>query len=199
MPDTVWKLNYFPYEYGKIFVSTLQNDGGWAMVNQAYQKGYTPYTTQQILYPDKYFANVTAEPVQAPTLAEDNWNIVGTSYGQTSNTYGQYFIQVMLGNHLSQSEAQRASAGWAGDNFTYYERGDDYLFTWNIKWDNSCDASDFYVTFHSLASAAGATDHGSCNWALNGRYLSITWNQDQNTTLIAGSNIQAVTEASYFR
>ena len=198
IPDTVWKLNFFPYDYGKTFVAAVYQNGGWATVNQAYQQGYTPSTTEQILYPDKYFANETVQPVQAPALAENNWTIVSNSYNQNSNSYGEYFIQVMLGNHLSTSDAQQAAAGWAGDNFTYYERGGDYLFTWNIKWDSSCDASEFYVAFHNMANAAGATDQGSCNWLANGRYLSITWNQDQNSTLIAGSDIQAPTQASYF-
>jgi hypothetical protein len=198
IPDTVWKLNFFPYDYGKTFVSAAYQNGGWATVNQAYQQGYPPTTTEQILSPDKYFANETAQPVQPPTLAENNWTIASNSYGQNSNSYGEYFIQVMLGNHLLTSEAQQAAAGWAGDNFTYYERGGDYLFTWNIKWDSSCDASEFYVAFHNMANAAGATDYGSCNWFANGRYLSITWNQDQNSTLIAGSNIQAPTQAVYF-
>ncbi len=198
IPDTVWKLNFFPYDYGKIFVGAMYQNGGWQTVNQAYQQGYTPYTTEQILHPDKYFANETAQPVQAPTLAENNWTIVSTGYGQNSNSYGEYFIQVMLGNHLSTSESQQAAAGWAGDNVTYYERNSDYLFTWNIKWDSSCDASEFYVAFHDLANAAGATDYGSCNWFANGRYLSIMWNQATNTTLIVGSNVQAATQLAYF-
>jgi hypothetical protein len=198
IPDTVWKLNFFPYDYGKTFIAAIYQNGGWVAVNQAYQQGFTPSTTEQILYPDKYFVNESAQSVQAPTLAENNWTIISSGYGQNSNSYGEYFIQVMLGNHISTSEAQQAAAGWAGDNFTYYERGSDYLFTWNIKWDTNCDASEFYVAFHDLANTAGATDYGSCNWFANGRYLSITWNQATNTTLIAGSNVQAVTQSSYF-
>ncbi len=196
MPDTIWQLNFFPYDQGKTFVKALHDDGGWQTVNNAYQ--HMPSTTAQILHPEMYFENQTAQQVQSPTLAENNWNQITNSYNQKSDRLGEYFIQVMLGRWLNQTKAQEASAGWLGDNFTYYQRDSNYLFTWNIQWSSNCDASDFYVTFHNMANAAGATDYGSCNWSANGRYLSIMWDQSQNTTLIAGSNVQAATQETYF-
>ncbi len=200
MPDTITNLNWFPYIQGKDFVVALFNKDGWPTVNQAYKQGYIPDTTEQILHPDKYFANETAQEVPAPTLAEDNWDLIPTDRGKNYNTYGEYFIQNMLGNWLSESDAQRATAGWAGDNFTYYERGSEYLFTWNIKWDTKCDASDFYVTFHNMVNATGAARENSCPyWSANGRYVMIEWDQNTNTTLIAGSNNQTAAKASYFK
>jgi hypothetical protein len=190
LPSTISQLNWFPYDYGKPYISALYQNGGWATVNQAYQN--PPDTTQQILYPDKYFSNTTAQQVTAPTLAENNWTQI------RNDRYGEYFVQVMLGNWLSKNESVQASAGWGGDNFTYYERGNDFLFTWNIKWDSSCDASEFYVAFCNMASAAGATGDDSSHWVANGRYVTIEWNQDSNTTLIACSNNQAATVESYF-
>jgi hypothetical protein len=190
LPRTISYLNWFPYDYGKLYISALYQNDGWATVNQVYKN--PPDTTQQILYPDKYFSNITAQQVAAPTLAENNWT-------QTRNDrYGEYFVQVMLGNWLSKNESVQASAGWGGDNFTYYERGNDFLFTWNIKWESSYAASEFYVAFHNMASAAGATGDDSYHWVANGRYVTIVWNQDSNTTLIACSNNQAATVESYF-
>ena len=194
MADTLWKLNFFPYDQGKIFANTLYQDGGFATINQAYKVGYVPDSTAQILHSDKYFSNETAQPIQAPMLADNTWTLVQTDRRQDHNTYGEYFIQVMLSNWLPKTEAQNASAGWAGDNFTYYEKGSDYLFTWNIKWDSSCDASDFYVAFHNMVNATGAVDYGSCNWFTNGRYVTISWNQSTNSTLIAVSTIQNATQ-----
>lgn len=198
MPQTVWDLNYFPYAYGSKFIGALYQSGGFAVVNRAYQAGYIPSTSAQIMQPALYFASETAQPVQAPTLADNTWALTQATQGNDHNTYGEFFIYEMLQNHINKTEAQMASAGWRGDNFTYYERGNDFLFTWNIKWDSSCDASEFYVAFHDMANAAGATDQGSCNWVSNGRYLSITLNQDTNSTLIACSTVQAATQASNF-
>ena len=190
LPATISHLNYFPYNYGKIYVSALYSKGGWATVNRAYQN--PPNTTEQILYPDKYFANETAKQVAPPTIAESNWSIIRTE------RYGEYFIQVMLGSWLSKAEAQQAGAGWGGDILTYYERGGDYLFTWNIQWDSNCDASEFYVAFHNIVNATGAVKQNCTHWYINGRYISITWNQTSNTTLIACSTIENAVLSSYF-
>ncbi len=198
MLDTLWDLNYFPYDQGKTFVSTLYQHGGFTTINQAYVRGYTPDTTEQIIYPDKYFANETAKQVSAPTLAENNWQLALTDRGQNHNTYGEYFIQIMLANWLNQNTAVQASTGWGGDNFTYYERGSDFLFTWNIKWDTGCDASEFYIAFFNMMNATGATGDGSCQWTANGRYSSIEWNQNMNTTLIAVSTVQSAVQTNYF-
>jgi hypothetical protein len=200
MSDALWSLNWFPYNQGEIFVDALYQQGGFEAMNQAYQAGYTPSTTSQILHPEEYFANTTAKQVSAPAPAEDNWTLVQTDRGQDHNTYGEYFIQAMLSTWLNESIAQKAAAGWAGDNFTYYERGtSDYLFTWNIQWNSNCDASEFYVTFHNMADAAGAQGDGSCHWSASGsRYEMIEWNQATNSTLIAVSNIQSATQESYF-
>jgi len=198
MLNTLWDLNYFPYDQGKTFVKALYEHGGFATINQAYVRGYTPDTTEQIIYPDKYFANETAKPVQAPTLAESNWQLALTDRGQNHNTYGEHFIKIMLANWLNKNTAQQASTGWGGDNFTYYERGSDFLFTWNIKWDTSCDASEFYIAFFNMMNATGATGDGSCLWNAYGRYIYIDWNQNLNTTLIAVSTVQSAVQPNYF-
>jgi hypothetical protein len=193
MSQTLWDLNYFPYDQGKIFVTALHEKGGFSTMNQAYIQGYTPSATSLILHPEKYFENVTAQSVNAPTPAKNDWTLIQTDRGQDHNTYGEYFIKAMLTTWLNKTVAQQAAEGWSGDTFTYYERGTDFLFTWNIKWETNCDASDFYIAFHNMASNAGVTDNGSCNWYSNGRYLSIAWNQDQNTTLIECSTDQSET------
>ena len=169
-------------------------------MNQAYQSGYTPSTTSQILHPGEYFANTTAKQVSAPTLTENDWTLVQTDRGQDHNTYGEYFIQTMFITWLNDNIGQKAAAGWAGDNFTFYERGaGDYLFTWNIQWISNCDASEFYVAFHNMADAAGATGDGCCHWVSSGgRYQMIEWNQATNSTLIAVSNVQGAAQESYF-
>jgi len=190
LPQSISYLNYFPYDYGKIFVNALYQKGGWEAVNQAYSN--PPNTTEQILYPDKYFAGESSQQVAAPALADKDWTKI------SENTYGEYFIQVMLVTWLSKTEAETAAAGWNGDTLTYYERGNDFLFTWNIKWDSSFDASDFYVAFQNMVNATGAEEDDSCHWFANGRYLMIEWNQNTNATLIACSNNQTVTLPSYF-
>jgi hypothetical protein len=191
LPASIAYLNYFPYDYGKSYVAALYSNGGWATVNQAYKN--PPTTTEQILHPEKYFANETAQQIAAPTLAENTWTQIST------DSYGEYFIQVMLAKWLSQEDAKAAAAGWGGDKLTYYERGSEYLFTWRIGWDTQYDACEFFVAFNFMMNNIGAVRDNFCYWHTNDRYLSIGWDQATNTVLIACSNNQLAVQQSYFR
>lgn len=190
LPDTISHLDYFPYDYGKPFVKGLYGKGGWAAVYRAYAN--PPNTTEQILHPEKYLLNETPHRVAASRPSENDWNQV------KNDAYGEYFVQDMLGNWLPQDTAQSAAAGWNGDNLTLYEGGAQYLFTWNIGWDSSNDALEFFRAFHSMMNATGAAKENADQWSANGRYLSIEWNQTSNSTLIAYSTIQTAVEPSYF-
>ncbi len=200
-PDTLSNLDYFPYTQGGIFINALHQNGGFATVNRAYTAGYVPSTTAQILNPEEYFENVTAKPVSLPAPSGGNWTQMQTSYGQNYNTYGEYFIEDLLGNWVTSSQAQIISAGWIGDNFTYYQNGSDnstYLFVWNIEWSSSSVANAFLTAFQTIAKDNQAISEGGNQWFSNARHLSITLNATENSTFIACSTIQAATQPSYF-
>jgi hypothetical protein len=199
MPDTINNLNWFPYTQGKTYVETLIADGGFLTLNRAYQAAYTPSTTEQILHPDKYFSNESAQAVTSPKPVDAGWTVIQTDFHQNSNQYGEYFIQDMLGNWLKGSnsqEATNASAGWAGDRFTYYEKGTHFLFTWNTKWDTTNDTTQFFNAFTHMINFTGATMQATQEWFANGRYLTVTLNSDQNTVLIACSTDQNAVQSS---
>ena len=199
MSKTLWDLDYFPYDQGKIFVTALYQKNGFATINQAYQPDYTPSTTTEIMHAEKYFSNETAQPVNAPNLADNTWILAQTDRGKDHNTYGEYFIQATIATWLNQTTARQAATGWAGDNFTYYERSNDYLFTWRIQWSSSVDASEFFTAFHSVVNATGqAVSDGGSNWAANGRYLAISWDKDLNSTLIVVSSVREAIQLSQF-
>ncbi|MFB3889493.1 MAG: hypothetical protein ACE14S_08375 [Candidatus Bathyarchaeia archaeon] len=190
LPPAISSLNYFPYDYGKLYINALYQRGGWATVNKAYDN--PPATTEQILHPDKYFSNEPAQQVSVAKLAETDWTKI------SSNRYGEYFIQVMLDNWLSKADAETAADGWGGDNLTYYERGSDFLFTWSTTWDTSYDACQFFVAFNFMMNNTEAVRDNFCYWHAYGRYISVGWNQASNTVLVACSSIQAAVQQSYF-
>jgi hypothetical protein len=202
IPAAVSNLNWFPYVQGKTFVTALYERGGWATVNQAYDLGYTPSSTEQILHVDKYLANETAKKVElSAALTENNWSIIRTNRGEKAESYGEYFIQNMLSNWITENQSQvakEAAAGWGGDSFAYYERGSDFLFTWNIAWDSSKDASEFFVAFKKMVDLTGATSLGSNEWVENGRYLTLNWETSSDLTFIACSTNRSAVQPSYF-
>lgn len=199
-PDTLSNIDYFPYTDGEAFVEVLYQHGGFTTVDRAYKAGYVPSTTAQIMNPQLYYQNVTAQPVDLPTPV-GGWNQTKTSYGLYYNAYGEYFILDMLSNWLPQSQAQSLSNGWEGDNFTYYQNGDNsssYLFTWNIQWNSSSTASSFITAFQAMAQDAQATSIGTYQWLSNGRYLSISFGANANQTLIACSTEESAIQPSAF-
>ncbi|MFZ7138385.1 MAG: hypothetical protein ACOWW1_08210 [archaeon] len=176
IPETINWLNRFVYRYGVEFVKAIHQQGGWDAVNQAYTS--LPTTTEQILHPEKYLSKENALSVEAPTVTGD-WNLTKT------DRFGEYFIYVMLDHWISAEDAEEASAGWGGDVFSYYENGDDFLFTWNICWDSQEDADQFYETFQEMMNETLADIVDNDCWFDYGRYLSIQLNE--NSTLITSS------------
>jgi hypothetical protein len=203
VPKTVTSLNLFPYIQGKTFVSALIDnyaDSNWSRLNQCYTSPYTPRTTTQILHPNKYFTGEITKNPTTPTLTTDSWIITPSKYGYPSNTYGEYFIYVMLNNWLTDdNQAQKAATGWNGDTFTYYEKDNDFLFTWNINWNSTQDASEFSQAFTDMLKLTQAKPQGNNNnqWIANNRYLTLTWNPNTTTTLIICSTSQTATNPSF--
>jgi hypothetical protein len=182
LPYTINKINRFPYHYGVEFVKALYNrKGGWETVENAYAN--PPNTTEQIMHPEKYFAQEDAQTVEAPSITGE-WNLKKT------DRFGEYFIQVMLDNWISTDEAEQAAGGWGGDIINYYEKDDDFLFTWNIAWDSKDDAFEFYLAFQEMMYKTSAEKHSCSYWSANGRYISIQWNE--NSTLITSSTNEPV-------
>ncbi len=183
LPNSVLRLNYFAYDYGLKFVRTLYADGGWIAVNQSY--GNPPSSTEQVIHPEKYTIGENAQEVKEPNIIENDWSRI------ENERFGEYFILVMLNNWIPQNDAEKGAEGWGGDNFTYYERGSEYLLTWNITWDSMEDASEFYKSFQEMMNKTGAQSVAQNNWQAYGRYLSIT-REGTSTLIVSSTNAQSL-------
>lgn len=180
LPDSISRLFAFPYEYGLKFVKALYENGGWEAVNRAYAN--LPKTTEQIMHPEKYFINETGKKANTPKPAVENWKEM------KSDSYGEYFILVMFQNWIPENEAVMAAEGWGGDNLTYYENGEDYVFTWEIIWDSASDALEFAASFQNMVKKAGANKVGVNLWHKNEIFLSLTLRGEK--TLVISSTIE---------
>lgn len=178
IPETIEKLNRFVYRYGLEFVKQLYNydENSWRAVNQAYNN--PPNTTEQIIHVEKYLIQENALQIQ-PTSVSESWNLTLTE------SFGEYFILVMLDKWLPIENAELGAEGWGGDLFNYYENDNDFLFTWDILWDTPEDANEFYNTFKEMMNETSAEHLGNDAWQIGERYLSIKFNQ--NSILILNS------------
>jgi len=176
--DPLTQIWLFPYQYGENFVRTLYNNGRWARVNQAYEN--PPQTTEQIMHPEKYLEGEWYVEVEAPPL-----NVSGLINVKTDRFGEHYEYEMFLDAHLPRDQSIGAAEGWNGDNFTYYEREDDYMFTWKIVWDTEEDAIQFSDAFVDMMRAVGADRLALNLWKVRGEYIA--FERDGLSTLIVGS------------
>lgn len=133
----------FPYMEGMVFVHAVMVKGeGWEKVEAMY--GKLPLSTEQILHPEKFLEGDWPQQVRLPDLAETlgkGWELVD------QNTLGELNVQVMLGEFLSRKKypktIAKASAGWDGDRYAVYRKGELTAMALVTTWDTEEDAEEF--------------------------------------------------------
>lgn len=96
-----------------------------------------PESSEQILDGDKYAADEQPIEVTLPELDLDGYEVY------TSGVLGQKDIQLLLTEAVGTGEAEEAAAGWGGDAFRVYTRGDsDAVFVLSYVGDSRRDAEE---------------------------------------------------------
>jgi len=145
-PDYLVQLSQFPYVAGLEFVAALHARGNWSEVNRALER--LPRSTEQILHPEKYFADEAPQSADSPDLSATlggEWRKLG------SDTLGEWGTYLLLGYgadleaQIPLGTAESAAAGWGGDAFQVYARDSDdaRLMAAHWVWDTNGDASTF--------------------------------------------------------
>jgi hypothetical protein len=129
----------FPYNQGQVFVQYLYDEGGWELVNEAYQN--PPTTTEQILHPEKYTEGEVAEVVEVLDLS----TLLGADWATLDeDSMGEFQLSVLLGDgDLTEKQVERASEGWAGDSYVVSGTNEDVAIVWESSWESEEDAAEF--------------------------------------------------------
>ncbi|MBA2363764.1 MAG: hypothetical protein H0V86_09565 [Chloroflexia bacterium] len=137
-PPIISESLLFPYDAGARFVTALRRDGGWRSVDAAYKD--PPKSTEQILHPEKYTDRDAPTAVTIPDLGAvlgDGWAKLET------NLFGEFQTRVLLEGQLDDSLAREAAAGWDGDGFVLWGKGEQDVVAWQTVWDSEDDAEQF--------------------------------------------------------
>jgi len=145
-PQYLQKDFLFPYKQGLEFVYSLNDRGGYTLVNSAFKN--PPTTTEQILHPDKYPAEKAVE-VDLPDftgILSREWRLV------KENTLGEWstFLSLAYGQNgktgLDEIKARTGAAGWGGDRYAIFTRSTDNAVVFILKstWDTEEDAVEFF-------------------------------------------------------
>lgn len=145
-PEYMQKDFLFAYMQGLEFVRSLIDRGRFDMITEAYRN--PPVSTEQILHPDKYPADVPVK-VDLPDLKSalgDGWKELD------SNVLGEWYTFLVLSygddpaHRVPESTSRAAAAGWGGDRYKVYFREADkaVVLALQSRWDTENDSTEFF-------------------------------------------------------
>ena len=147
-PRAVREALLFPYVEGTSFVRALKmrrGATGWSTIDAAFAA--PPESTEQILHPDRYFAQDRPIAVTLPDSAA-----LGTAYRAVHrDVLGELSVRQYLEESIPEAQARAAAEGWGGDQVVLYERASasssptvaELALVGRVQWDSERDATEF--------------------------------------------------------
>lgn len=143
----------FPYTTGAEWVNILRSQDGTAAIDR-YLAG-EPVSTAHILHPDLRRSGWQPETVTLPDITA----ALGTGWQRESGgTFGEFHLANYLQLRLTALPAYTAAAGWRGDHYDVYVRGDESVAVFRVRFAGETDAGEFAAAQRELLAAAGATN-----------------------------------------
>ncbi len=196
---------YYSFDYRECywFVSSLYDDGGWAAVDAAYAS--PPFTTEQILHPEKYEtgeASRSAAPASLEERLGDGWERLDVV------PFGEFDIYNYLVSLLDDERwAASAAAGWGSGWMSIYNSAQDdpaldpdVLLHIRLGWDTEVDYLEFAVAYGTaigfLADGNVQVDESArdIRWEGDGEYGLVSWNDPLNRMDVYISSSEAARE-----
>jgi hypothetical protein len=134
-----WKLSRAGYYYGYCHVAARVDSP--AQLPTVYES--PPETDEQLIHG---LAPAEEPPVPLSVRAGDGW--------QRRGTVGELELQVALTEHLTESRAAAAAAGWGNDTLLRRDGG----YVWVVRMDDAANASDLDGALRDHVDALAAAD-----------------------------------------
>jgi hypothetical protein len=175
---------YFALDYTECvaFASALYFTGGWKKLDEAYDE--PPWTTEQVLHPEKYDAREGARSDAPDDLSDslgDGWTLAEQAQFGEFDVYN-YLLTNIGDETIASGAAAGWGAGWGGIyTFDSEEAGDATLVHLQLDWDTSQDFAEFLVAYGILVDrtatggVSGNTQSGPVRWAEDGQFGYAQW------------------------
>ena len=141
LPPFIQAQVLFAYVGGEAFVRELLRRGGWGLVDTAYEVR-KPSSTEQILHPEAYLEADEPKPVRI-RAALPGWKRAH------AGTWGELQTRELLGG------SSREAAGWGGDRYELWRRGDDAALIMRWRWDTPRDEAEFEARLREVIGDRG--------------------------------------------
>lgn len=129
---------FLPYLVGYRFILDRLNQGGWPAVVETWRN--PPLTTEQVLHPAKYVAGERALAIEL------DWSPSGGRL-LCDGVLGELLVRSLLGGTPSGDDG---AAGWGGDAYRVWDRGDQWLLVLRSRWDTQTEAAEFMASLEHL-------------------------------------------------
>ncbi len=136
-PAVIRESLLFPYLGGLVFLQKHWA-GSWGRVPPLGPD--MPVSTEQVLHPDRFEPGQVDMPTDTRFLEEPppGWTEV------YADNLGELETRLLLREFLTdREEADRAAAGWDGDQFRLLDNAAGEVFVWVTVWDTDRDALEF--------------------------------------------------------
>jgi hypothetical protein len=145
---------FTPYAEGPGFVEALRARGGWAAVNDAYDR--FPESTEQVLHPDRYPTDAPTA-VRVPDRSDGEWDRFeqGTETLGEATLYASLWSNGLAGEGSPYAYDHPAAAGWDGDTLVPYTNGSAGGYVWRLTFDSTADAREFRDAYARMLRAKG--------------------------------------------
>lgn len=143
LPPFILQSLLFPYVQGLTFVNRIYSAGGdsWRLVDLALRER-PPDSSEQVLHPDKWLEAEEPVRVDVPSPGPD-WDRV------TAGVFGEFQTRELLARGGEQPAV--AAAGWGGDRYALYERGDQQALVMRWVHDSARDGEEFLESLQAYA------------------------------------------------
>jgi len=152
-PPIVREQLLVPYLEGRSLAGAIFERGGFRLLNE--RLADPPRSMEQVLHPEKYLDR-RDEPREL-NVAEATGEVV-----ESEGRLGEFLIRVLFQPVMARQEAERAAAGWGGDQYALWVPNVDgrrYRLVWHTTWDSEQEAQEFHralTRFASLRYGSGA-------------------------------------------
>lgn len=123
-----------PYEDGVLFAKFLHERGGFAALDAAFER--PPLSTEQLLHPAKYASAEAPLATKLPSEIAARLRESGFAPHYV-DVLGEQTLRLVLREWFPRNEADRAAAGWGGDEFAVWTRGDESWLGWTLRMDSA--------------------------------------------------------------
>jgi hypothetical protein len=138
-PLAIREAMLFPYRAGFGFIAALRRRQPWSAVDAAYAR--PPKSTEQILHPERYFADDPPVPIEIrPPAALPGFSVAH------STVWGELGFGLWLRSQgIDEASANEAAEGWGGDRVVVLARPGDRRAAKAVgisrsEWDSEADA-----------------------------------------------------------